>query len=336
MKYRLELNSAVLEKFAGESLIDSLARRFTYHDRNFWLGKIVAGQVRVNGLISSAEHVLTVGETVQFAIDDFTEPDLDVDYRKIWENDNLIIVSKPANLPVHSNRRFYHQTMTAILRRDENLPNLNPMHRLDRETSGLMLYLKKPFASKSLRRNPGNIISAKFYLAVVNGVFAHDTITVSEPLREAACPPVYYRMIVAPDGQASQTTFYRLAVGEKYSLLLARLDTGRKHQIRSHLEHIGNPVVGDKLYSHDGKYFMKRCNDELQPEDLLTLGSPHQLLHAWAIGLQLPDTGSHVVFSDHFSPGWQSYLKEFPNWREKAGQVVNQYLENTGPNITAI
>ena len=327
MKYRLELNSAVLEKFAGESLIDSLVRRFTYHDRAFWLEKVVAGQVRVNDLVCPPDHVLVMGEVVQFAIDDFTEPDLDTCYHKIWENDNLILVSKPADLPVHSNRRFYYQTMTAILRRAEELPELNPMHRLDRETSGLMLYMKKPFASRSLRRNPGQIIGAKFYLALVNGEIEAETITVSEPLREAGCPPVHYLMVVAPDGRPAQTVFDRLAVGDGCSLVLARLETGRKHQIRAHLAHIGHPVIGDKLYSHGGEYFMKRCNDELTPEDLTSLGSPHQLLHAWALGLQLPAEKCRVFFSDHFSASWQSHLKQFTTWREQACQVVNRYIE---------
>ncbi|OGK11622.1 MAG: hypothetical protein A2W80_12440 [Candidatus Riflebacteria bacterium GWC2_50_8] len=328
MQYRLELNSDVLEKFAGESLIDSLVRRFTYQDREFWLGKIFAGQVRVNGLVSQPDHILAVGEVVQFAIDDFTEPDLDTDYQKIFENENLIMVSKPANLPVHSNRRFYFQTMTAVLRRAEKLPDLNPMHRLDRETSGLMLYMKKPFASRSLRREPGRIIAAKFYLALVNGVFEHDTLVVDEPLREAACPPVYYRMVVASDGRPARTVFERIAVGEDCSLVLARLETGRKHQIRAHLAHVGHSVVGDKLYSHDGHYFMKRCSDELLPEDLVEIGSPHQLLHAWALCLQLPEEGRRVFFSDHFSESWQSRLKQFTTWREQACQVVNCYIES--------
>ncbi len=326
MKYRLELNSEVTEKYAGESLIDSLCRRFTYHDRQYWLGKISVGQVRVSGEISRPERVLANGDVVQFAIDDFTEPDLDTAYQKIWENENLILVSKPADLPVHSNRRFFYQTMTAVLRRDENLPEINPMHRLDRETSGLMLYLKKPFATRSLRREPGRIVAGKFYLALVNGVFEQESLTVDAPLREAACPPVYYQMIVASDGIAAKTHFERIAAGESCSLVLARLETGRKHQIRAHLAHIGHPVIGDKLYSDGGRCFLKRCNDEMTEDDLIAAGSPHQLLHAWALLLQLPAEGRRLFFSDHFSESWQTHLKKFTTWREKAIQVVNRYL----------
>jgi len=326
MKYRLELNSEVPERFAGESLIDSLVRRFTYHDRAYWLEKIAAGQVRVSGQVREPECVLANGDVVQFAIDDFTEPDLDTAYQKIWENENLILVSKPADLPVHSNRRFFYQTMTSLLRRDENLPQINPMHRLDRETSGLMLYLKKPFSSRALRRDPGRIIAAKFYLALVNGKFAHESFSVDAPLREAACPPVYYQMIVASDGRPARTLFERVAVAEDCSLLLARLETGRKHQIRAHLAHLGHPVIGDKLYSNEGSCFLKRCRDEMTQADLEEIGAPHQLLHAWALVLKLPEEGQRVFFSDNFSESWQSRLKQFTTWREKAIQVVNCYL----------
>ena len=322
MKYRLELNSEVPERFAGESLVDSLVRRFTYHDRHFWLEKIAAGQVRVSGQISDPERILVCGDVVQFAIDDFTEPDLDTAYQKIFENENLILVSKPADLPVHSNRRFFYQTMTSLLRRDENLPELNPMHRLDRETSGLMLYQKKPFSSRSLRREPGRIIVAKFYLAMVIGKFEHESMIVDAPLREAACPPVYYKMIVAQDGSQARTHFDRIAFSDDTSLLLARLETGRKHQIRAHLAHIGHPVIGDKLYANEGRCFLKRCNDEMTPEDLAEIGAPHHLLHAWSLVLQLPEEGRRVFFSDSFSESWRSRLKEFTTWRDKAVQVV--------------
>lgn len=324
MKFRLQLKSLITAQYAGEALIDSLVRRFPYHDRDSWLEKIASGLVLVNASVGEPGQVLQLGEEVQFDIPDFYEPDLDTDYRKIWENENLILVSKPANLPVHSNHRFFFQNMTALLRRDENLPELNPMHRLDRETSGLMLFMKQKFKQKRLRRNPNMIIAEKFYLAVVSGVLTNDYLCVDMPLKEAGCPPVAYKMLPDVSGKASKTEFYSLGTCNNNSLLLARLGSGRKHQIRAHLAYAGFPVVGDKLYSHDSLYFLKRCKDDLQADDLLKLGAPHQLLHAYSLALDLPDENRKIFYSSFFSDAFLSYLETFDGWQGRADAIISK------------
>lgn len=323
MKYTLNLTSKVIEKFAGETLIESLTRRFTYRDAHYWNDKILAGQILVDELTATPDRVLCEGETVRFMVPDFEEPDLDTEYQKVFENDNIIIVSKPADLPVHSNRRFYFQTMTAILRRHENLDNLNPMHRLDRETSGLMIFMKKNFQQRRYKRNPGMIIQKKLYLAMVKGHVSQPNFVVSEPLAESGQLPVRYKMLITPEGKPAETRFYPVAACESHSLLIADLITGRKHQIRAHLEHIGHPIIGDKLYSHGGLYFIKRCEDNLQQSDLEKLGAPHHLLHSWCINLALPDTEAQMIFSHHFSRAFDSYLKKFEDWQPKAIKIAS-------------
>jgi 23S rRNA-/tRNA-specific pseudouridylate synthase len=215
-----------------------------------------------------ADRVLCDKDAVVFCIPDFFEPDLDTDYHKVWENENLILVSKPADLPVHSNRRFYYQTMTAVLRRNESNDELNPLHRLDRETSGLMLFIKKAFSLPAYRRHPEKIIREKFYLAIVHGFFDTEEKIVDIPLKQADCPPVGYQMVADATGMQCRTFFYRLAASSEYSLVLARLDTGRKHQIRAHLACCGFPWSVTKLYGLGGKFFIIRCNDELVDADL--------------------------------------------------------------------
>lgn len=331
MLFRLELKSKITEKYAGETLIDSLARRFTYHDRSFWLGRIAAGQLQVNGMAGEPLQILQTGDELQFCIPDFYERDLDTRYHKIWENENLILVSKPADLPVHSNHRFIFQTMTAILRRDENMPDLNPMHRLDRETSGLMLYMKKPFKNRRLRRDPNQIIKGKYYLAVVQGSFPFERRLVDQPLKEAGCPPVRYRMLPAApgEGQEARTRFFRLTATDSFSLLLCRLETGRKHQIRAHLACLGYPLVGDKLYANDGYYFIKRCRDELEEEDIEEMGASHHLLHAYSLVLQLPDEGKKTFHSEYFSVEFLRYLAEFPGWQDAAVALITSDSETS-------
>ena len=327
MLFCLELKSIITEKYAGETLIESLTRRFTYKDRDFWLAKIDGGELKVNGLIGRPDQVLQNGDELQFCIPEFYEPDLDTAYHKIWENDNLILVSKPADLPVHSNHRFIHQTMTAVLRRDEGLPNLNPLHRLDRETSGLMLYMKRQFTNRRLRRDPGQVIQEKFYLAIVQGEFIQEKIRVDLSLKEAGSPPVRYKMLPAEagEGQQAATEFFRIGSAEGRSLILARLETGRKHQIRAHLAWLGYPLVGDKLYAHDSRYFIKRCNDELQAEDVETMGASHHLLHAYALVLQLPVEGRLLFCSEYYSHEFAAALAPFVGWQADAEAVISSF-----------
>ena len=315
MIYDLELKSDITLQYDGQTVIEHMSDRFTYRPREHWLQMIASGDVFVDGKRISADFVLREGMCLSFVLADYEEPDLDCDYHKVFENDNLIIVSKPANLPISSNHRFFKQNMTALLRKEENLPDINPIHRLDRETSGLMIYLKKPYEKpRKLRKDPRLIILEKNYLAVVRGVVPHEEFSVNVPLKDAGCPPVSYKVVAAAEGEGKEasTEFKRLAYDDKYSLLLCRLNTGRKHQIRAHLSMSGFPIVGDKLYSFDGKYFMKRCvEDVLSYEDYEELGATNQLLHAYSLKLDLPDEGIKTITSEHYSHEFAKYLTRF-------------------------
>lgn len=316
MIYNLELKSPVISRFDGETLIDSLERRFTYQKRDFWQKCIESKKISVDGMAVSPLYKLQTGQTVIFSIDDFYEPDLDTGYKIIWQNDELLLANKPALLPVHSTRRIFYQTLTGILRRDTGISTLNPLHRLDRETSGLILYQKQPFKQRRLRKKPSSAIARKMYIAVVEGNFNYDFISVNKPLSETKCPPVFYKMQASDNGKPALTNLYKLAsVGGK-SLLLAEIKTGRKHQIRTHLEYLGFPIVGDKLYSHGSLYFLKRCNDCLTKADIEQIGSEHQLLHAWHIALSLHGMPFQSFFSEYLSASWQKHLLRFTNWQK--------------------
>lgn len=315
--YDLELNSKITKEFNGQSVIDYLTDRFTYKTREKWLELIISGGIKINDTIITSDYLLKENDDLTFVVNNYYEPDLDCNYQKVFENDNIIIVSKPANLPISSNHRFFKQNMTAIIRRDFNLPNINPIHRIDRETSGLLIYLKKNFDyPKSLRKDPRLIMKAKYYLAIVRGELPQKEFTINIPLADSNIPPIGYKVIAAKNGEGKEasTEFQNLGTASGYSLLLAKLNTGRKHQIRAHCALAGFPIVGDKLYDFDGKYYLKRFNNEqLTEDDYKALGARHHLLHAYSLNLELPVEGSTKIVSKYYSDEFKRYLDMFYN-----------------------
>lgn len=327
MIYDLELKSAITAQFSGQSVINYLTDRFTYKSYDDWLKIIESGNITIDGEKTSKNSILQENSIICFKFPNYYEPDLDCKFQTIFENENIIVVSKPANLPISSNHRFFKQNMTALLREYKNLPEINPIHRLDRETSGLLIYLKKKFNKPNkLRKDPRLIMVDKYYLAVVKGEVNQKHFSIDKPLKDSNIPPIGYKVIEATekDGKSASTEFYTLDISNGYTLLLAKLNSGRKHQIRVHCSLAGFPIVGDKLYSNEGKYYIKRSNnEELTENDYEVLGSKHHLLHAYSLNLELPSEGHINLISNYFSDEYSRYLKYFnTNILKKAEEIV--------------
>jgi 23S rRNA pseudouridine1911/1915/1917 synthase len=179
------------------------------------------------------------------------EPDVPRTFEMLYEDGHLAAINKPAGLPVHATARFHRNTLTAVLREtftDRPVPVL--AHRLDRETSGLMLLgltRQMGIALKALFRQRG---VHKRYLAIVMGQSPPEGV-VDLPLGPDVASGIRVKMGVVPDGQPARTRFRTLEHCADFSLVEAFPETGRQHQIRAHLSALGHPVVGDKLYGQD-------------------------------------------------------------------------------------
>lgn len=305
----------------GRFLLDSLCERFTYHSREDWVDRISRGLVSMDGVVCDLETIAHRGAKVVYHVENYSEPEVPTNYATVFEDDEFLLVAKPAGVPVHHTGRIFYNTFAAIIRRGFDCESATPMHRLDRDTGGLILFAKDASTASRFQKNLDRILLRKFYLAVVPAGFPVNpgdpdgVVDCELPLREDPEDPIRLRMHHFDDGKTCHTRFRKLFsvvhpdLGE-LDVLEAELLTGRKHQIRAHLAELGFPIIGDRLYSHGGVYYDKMTRGELSEDDYRVLGAHHQMLFAYKVQLMLPYWDEPREFkSVDFPPDMESLLQ---------------------------
>jgi 23S rRNA pseudouridine1911/1915/1917 synthase len=211
---------------------------------------------------------------------------------ELHRDDSLLVLDKPAGLPIHPTARYHHGTLVSQLK--ERGVEAFPAHRLDRETSGIVVCGRTLEASQRLMEAFSGGAVRKQYLAIVEGA-PPDTFEVDAPIAEGT---ELIRIAVRIDaaGKPAQTRFAVEKRFGAFALVRAFPLTGRQHQIRVHLREAGFPIVGDKMYGPDPGYFDRFSKKCLEPEAWEKLRLPRHALHAAAIALPHPATGKEVSF----------------------------------------
>jgi 23S rRNA pseudouridine1911/1915/1917 synthase len=280
----------------------------------------INGDIKIDGVTVCDDILLRVNQVVSYTINNYQEAEVDDAWSQVWSNNEIAAVHKPANLPVNRTTRNVYNTLIQLLRRESPWPDAHLLHRLDLETSGLILIAQNNAMARQYQSKLDQLIKRKVYRAIVFGkpVWASkDFICDLGTLNESqGGSNIRSQMHVVPkgEGKESRTLFSTLATtlkdGVSYSLIECELFTGRKHQIRAQLAHLGHPIVGDKIYSNGGEFYLKRLDKALTEADHTKLLVPHHLLHAYEIhlfNLWQPDSGQTeaiILRDDDFPESW--------------------------------
>lgn len=296
------MSFTVSEDLSGSRLDKGISEQYEEISRSRISGIIKDGGVSVNGKTAKASLILKTGDLVEFSLPESEIPDIlpeDIPIDILYEDEGILIVNKPKGMVVHPANGHYTGTLVnALMYHVKDLSGINGVlrpgivHRIDKDTSGSLIVCKNDMAHREVANMLSSHSIDRLYRAVVHGVFREEQGTVDMPIARDRKD----RKKMACDIQGKRAvTHYRVLESFKgFSCIECRLETGRTHQIRVHMDHIGHPVLGDEVYGP-------------RKTNIHTNG---QTLHAYFLGLRSPATGKRVEVTAPLPEYFEEILKK--------------------------
>ena len=295
---KITLTNTIPETLSGLRLDVALSQLFPDYSRNLIQQWIREGYVQVDGVcVQKPRHPTTTNQTIMITAEiveqtEWIAQPLSLDI--VFEDDSIIVINKPVGLVVHPGAGNPDLTLVnALLHHSSELahiPRAGIIHRLDKETSGLLVVAKTPQAHHFLIKQMQAREIEREYRAVIHGYLISGG-TIDLPMGRHAS--IRTKMAVKETGKPAITHYRVLEHFREHTLLSVKLETGRTHQIRVHFSHYNYPLVGDPLYGKRGQYQYPELTTDAQA----ALNSfKHQALHAYKLTLTHPVTHKRVTF----------------------------------------
>ncbi len=287
-------STLINESISSMRLDYYLAHRFSYYSRTSWQAIVECGLIHVNDKPVSYKKRINKNDKITHYVFYYKEPEVEKNVWIVYDDGDLVIASKPPNLPVIPAGRYYYNTLYKIACTKLSF-NLKLLNRIDRETSGCVALSRTSEMARDFCSLGKKNAIRKIYIAVVeNSSHIEERFYVEGYMKQS--PHKYYRqyqILTESDGKYSKTRFKVVRRYGQYAVVLCRLYTGRMHQIRVHLQSVGCFIVGDKIYGREGPMlFDKFLNPSQYKYDDDNFG--RQALHAYKLVFNHPKTNKKI------------------------------------------
>lgn len=289
------LGGPVPERYAGVRVDVYLAKEFPFLTRSAWQKRFDTGEVLINLASAKANYRLKANDRVSFYHPETVEPEVDRGLRILWQQGAVMAVYKPGNLPMHENGAYRKNTFAHIVAAEFG-EEWSAVHRLDRETSGIVLCGGSQTVRQQLAADFESKKIQKEYQLIVNGIPGQQSWHVDGPIGDLKESKIRIKKWVVEGGLSAQTDFVvearKETTGPGFALLRAYPKTGRTNQIRIHAAFSGHWILGDKLYHPNEQVFLDYWDkQETTPFCISETLFRRCCLHAAALTLTHPETG---------------------------------------------
>ncbi|TAL38865.1 MAG: RluA family pseudouridine synthase [Spirochaetes bacterium] len=285
--FERRVETVVAPESGGVRMDAYLSRRYTYLSRNAWQAEIKRGRIFLNeSCMTNPHRTVRAGDRIRFSGMRVEEPPVDDRVGILFEDQWLAVLDKSGNMPVHPAGRYFNNTLVRIMERKMGCALL-PVHRLDRETSGVILFAKDSRTASAIQRNFSRV--RKSYVAIVHGTMTPRRIEVDVPIGYDPSSEIKKMRLAYKDApEAAFTDFKALFSFGDYTLVRAYPRTGRLHQIRVHLRYAGFPIVGDKMYGKDPALYLRFIGEGMNESLARELEMARSALHSRSLSFYHP------------------------------------------------